>query len=297
MKIFIMTDLEGVAGVLDHEHWCRLESRNNDMAREFLTLEVDAAVEGFFRGGATEVLVADGHGSGGMNPKLLDSRAQLMRGWAKGWPVGLEEGADALAWVGQHAKSRTECAHLAHTQGFSYFELSINGIAIGEFGQLAMCASQLSARKEPRARLPRRPSAPLGIRAIFGAGDLAFTKEAQELIPGIETAAVKRGTKAGRGDECDADAYARRNLGAIHLQPERARQLIRAGAERAIRRAMEDKSFGIIPLKSPFERVLILRAQGDQPKRIARERHANDVIALMNMPFAFKPLPEGESRP
>ena len=272
MKVFIMTDLEGVAGVLDHENWCRLESRYNDMAREFLTMEVNAAVEGFYRGGATEVLVADGHGSGGMNPKLLDSRAQLMRGWAKGWPVGLEEGADALAWVGQHAKSRTECAHLAHTQGFSYFELSINGIAIGEFGQLAMCASQL------------------GIRAIFGAGGLAFTKEAQELIPGIETVAVKRGTRAGRGDECDADAYGKRNTGAIHLQPERARQLICAGAERAIRRAREEKGFGIIPLKHPFERVLILRAQGDQPKRIARETHPDDVIALMNMPFSFKPL-------
>jgi D-amino peptidase len=277
MKIFIMTDLEGVAGVLDHEHWCRLESRFNDMAREFLTLEVNAAVEGFFRGGATEVLVADGHGSGGMNPKLLDSRAQLMRGWAKGWPVGLEEGADGLAWVGQHAKSRTEYAHLAHTQGFSYFELSINGIAIGEFGQLAMCASQL------------------GIRAIFGSGGLAFTKEAQALIPGIETVAVKRGTRAGRGDECDADAYGKRNLGAIHLQPERARQLICASAERAIRKAKADKSFGIIPLKPSFERVLILRAQGDQPKRISRETHPNDVIALMNMPFSFKPLVEGET--
>jgi D-amino peptidase len=271
-KIYIMTDQEGVAGVLDFENWCKPESRFNDMAREFLTLEVNAAIEGFFKGGAKEVLVADGHGSGAVNPKLLDRRAQVLRGWGRGWPGGLEEGADGVAWVGQHAKSRTECAHLAHTQGFVYYELSINGVAIGEFGQLAMCASQL------------------GIRAIFGAGDEALTREAQELVPGIETVAVKRGTIRGTGDECETETYARRNLGAIHLQPEEARRRIRAGAERAIRRAPKDKSFGIIPLKPPFERVLILRAQGDQPRRISRETHPTDVIALMNMPFEPSPL-------
>lgn len=272
MKVFIMTDLEGVAGVLDHENWCTPASRYNDLAKEFLTLEVNAAVEGFFRGGATEILVADGHGSGGLNPKLIDPRIQFQRGWAAGWPLGLENGADFCAWVGQHAKSRSEFAHLAHTQGFSYFELSINGIAIGEFGQLAMCASQL------------------GIRSIFGAGDEAFTKEAQALVPGIETVAVKRGTRAGTGDECNAEEYAKRNTGAIHLHPEEARRRICAGAERAILRAKADPSFGIIPLKPPFERVLILRAQGDQPKRISRETHPTDVIALMNMPFNLKPL-------
>ncbi len=276
MKIFIMTDLEGVAGVLDHENWCNmLTSRYNDLAREFLTLEVNAAIEGFFRAGATEILVADGHGSGGLNPKLLDPRAQFQRGWAAGWPVGLEAGADFVGWVGQHAKSRTEFAHLAHTQGFSYFELSVNGTAIGEFGQLAMCASHL------------------GTRAIFGAGDLAFTKEAQELVPGIETVAVKRGTRAGSGDECTTEVYAKRNLGAIHLQPERARQLICAGAEKALLRARADRSFGIIPLKPPFERLLILRAQAGQPKRISRETHPDSVIALMNMPSNPKPVVEG----
>lgn len=272
-KVYIMTDLEGVAGVLDSENWCSLESRYYELAKEFLTLEVNAAIEGFARGGATEFLVADGHGWGAINPKLLDSRAELARNWPRPpYPFSLEKGMDFAAWVGQHAMSRTEYAHLAHTGNMGTFEITVNGTPVGEFGQVALCASQL------------------GVRSIFGSGDLAFTKEAQALVPGIETVAVKRGTTPGRGDECDKERYGKRNLAAIHLQPERARQLICEGAERAIRRAASDRRFGIIEMKPPFERVVIVRAQGDQPKRIGRVSHPDDLIALMNASPKYEPL-------
>ncbi len=270
MNIYIMTDLEGVAGVLDFENWCAPQSRLYDLGRELLTLEVNAAIEGFFRGGATEIVVADGHGYGAMNPNLLDARAQLARGGRSS--ELLAGGFDAVASVGQHAKSRSEFAHLAHTQDFSWFELSINGTPIGEFGQLAMTASHM------------------GIPTVFGSGDLAFTREAGNLVPGIETVSVKRGTTAGKGDECDALAYAKRNLGAVHLQPQRARQLISAGAERAIRRARTEKNFGVVPLRPPFEQVTILRAKNEHPMRISRMAHPSDVIALMNTPCEFRPL-------
>jgi len=78
-SVYIMTDLEGVACVLDFENWCTPDSRYHEMAREFLTLEVNAAIEGFAQGGATEFLVADGHGHGAIHPKLLDPRARLAR--------------------------------------------------------------------------------------------------------------------------------------------------------------------------------------------------------------------------
>ena len=272
-KVYIMTDLEGVAGVLDSENWCHTESRNYELAKEFLTLEVNAAIEGFARGGAAEFLVADGHGPGAVNPKLLDPRAQLARNWpSPPYPFSLEKDMDFAAWVGQHAMSRTEFAHLAHTGSFAAFETTINGRPVGEFGEVAVCASQL------------------GVRSIFGSGDLAFTKEAQSLVPGIETVAVKRGTTPGRGDECDQAAYARRNLAAIHYQPARARQMICAGAQRAIERAKSDNSFGIFRPKPPFERVTILRSQGNQPKRIGRSSHPDDAIALMNAPMKYEVL-------
>ncbi|MFH1267751.1 MAG: M55 family metallopeptidase [Planctomycetota bacterium] len=273
LSVYIMTDMEGVAGVLDSENWCHPESRYYELGKEFLTLEVNAAIEGFARGGATEFLVVDGHGHGAINPKLLDARAQLARNWARPpYPFSMERGMTFAAWVGQHAMSRSEFAHLAHTGSFGTFEDTINGRPVGEFGEVAFCASQLQ------------------VRTIFGAGDLAFTKEAAALVRGIETVAVKRGTTPGRGDECDREAYAKRNLGAIHFQPERARQMIRDGAERAIRRATSDASFGIIPLKPPFQRTLILRPQKGQPKRIGRATHADDVIALLNTPIKYEDL-------
>jgi len=275
MRVYIMTDLEGVAGVLDHENWCRPESRYYELAKEFLTLEVNAAVDGFFQAGAEYILVADGHGPGAINPKLLDKRVELLRGWGKGYPLGMEEGFDFAAWVGQHAKSRTEYSHLAHTQGFVYFDLLINGVSIGEFGQLAFCASQL------------------GVRCILACGELAFTKEAQDLFPGIETVSVKRGTRAGKGDNLDAASYARKNLGAIHLHPERARELIREGARRALERAKVE-SFGLYPLKPPFTRVAILRRRDEQPMRYSVQSHPTDVIELMNMPYDWKPLESEE---
>jgi D-aminopeptidase len=156
-----------------------------------------------------------------------------------------------------------------------YLNLAINGIPIGEFGQLAMCASQL------------------GIRAIFGSGDKAFTLEAQTLVPGIETVAVKRGTRPGTGDELDAEAYRRKNAGAIHLQPQKACELIRAGAARAIMRA-QSENFGIIELTPPFKRVAVFRQTQDQPRTYSLETHPSDVIALMNMPFSSKPVESDE---
>lgn len=68
--------------------------------------------------------------------------------------------------------------------------------------------------------------------------------------------------------------------------------MIRAGAERAIRHATADKSFGLIPLKPPYERVTILRCQGEQPKRIGHSSHPDDVIALMNSPMKYESMPK-----
>ena len=270
MKIYLMTDIEGVAGVLDHKNWCSPDSRNYETAKEFLTMEANAAIEGFFEGGATAIVVADGHGPGAINVKLLDPRVEIMRWWPPGpWPLGLDRSFDAIAWVGQHAKSGTARSHLAHTQGFAYLDLSINGISIGEFGQLAMCASEL------------------GVRAIFAAGEKALALEAKKLVPGIETVAVKRGLNTSFGDKLTTEEYRELNKAAIHLHPVKARELIRAGARRAVERAQREK-FGIIRLKAPFRRVIALRPDAENPRRISRTMHPKSEIALMNSPTNFK---------
>jgi D-amino peptidase len=266
MRIYLMTDLEGVAGVLNFSDWCLPESRYYETAKEMLTREVNAAVDGFFAAGATEVLVVDGHGAGGINPLLLDSRAELMRGFSMGWPFLLEQGYDAVAWVGQHAKAGTEYAHLAHTQWFNYLDLVVNDVSIGEFGQLALCAAELD------------------VPCAFFSGDAAGCQEAQALCPGIETVSVKRGTTAGSGDELDADHYMQRNVGAIHRQPERARMLIREGAERALLNLGMRQPIARLPAP-PYERVALFRSVGAEPQTMSVEQHPRSVVALMNMPF------------
>lgn len=272
MKIYMMTDLEGVAGVRDFAEWTSPDSRHYDVARELLTLELNAAVDGFFSAGASYILVVDGHGPGAIDITKLDSRVDLLRGAGTGWPLELGRGFDALAFVGQHAKSRTPFSNMTHTQCCPYLELSINGKAIGEFGQLAMCASEL------------------GIRTIFAAGELALTKEAQDLVPGIETVSVKEGTVPGRGDECTEEQYRHRNRGAIHIHPQRAREMIRQGAIAAIQRA-EKEDFGLIPLTPPFKRIAVFRGKEDNPQRTySVAKHSSSVIEVMNMPFDKKPI-------
>ena len=62
MRIAIMTDLEGVAGVIDSVNWCLFDGRYYEIAKELLTEEVNAAVRGFRSAGALEFHVIDGLG-------------------------------------------------------------------------------------------------------------------------------------------------------------------------------------------------------------------------------------------
>jgi D-amino peptidase len=273
MRIYLMTDLEGVAGVLNFEEWTSPGKFHYLTARELLTQEVNGAVDGFFAGGATSVLVVDAHGPCGVNIKELDSRADLSRGWPdETWPLGVDAGFDAVAWVGQHAKACTPYGHLCHTQSLDYTDETVNGISIGEFGELAMCASEV------------------GVRAIFGSGDEAFTKEAQALVPGIETVAVKQGLRASTGADLDVEAYSRHVGSARHTHPVRAREAIRAGAQRAVERAKKE-SFGIIPLTAPFTRVVKLRRG---PRRayatVMKVTHPSSFIGVMRKWSKEKPV-------
>jgi len=67
MKLYLMTDLEGVAGVYTWENRDDTSLENHERRcrqRRWLAHEVSSAVDGFFAGGATDVIVNDGHGAG-----------------------------------------------------------------------------------------------------------------------------------------------------------------------------------------------------------------------------------------
>ncbi|HHV96987.1 MAG TPA: M55 family metallopeptidase [Clostridiaceae bacterium] len=265
MRIYLMTDLEGVAGVMDRQNYVLFDSRYYELSKELLTEEVNAAIEGFFEAGAGYILVADGHGYGGINQLLLDPRVELIRGFPDPWPFGLDASFDAIAWVGQHAKASTPYAHIPHTGSHHVIDCTINGISVGEFGQLAMCAASL------------------GVRAIFGSGDEAFTKEAKALIKGIETVSVKRGLTPGTGEECTFEEYKDRNTAAIHLHPKKARELIREGARKALIKFKENKeAFQLLDIKPPYKMITRYRPAGGKRGFTEVKEHPDDIIKMLN---------------
>ena len=86
-----------------------------------------------------------------------------------------------------------------------------------------------------------------------------FTKIARELA-----VAVKEGVMGGTGDECTAEQYEKRNWGAIHLHPLKARELIREGAEKALRRFKEDPgSFQPMKIEPPYTYCVTFRPDKD----------------------------------
>ena len=269
MKVLMMTDLEGVAGVIDFENWALGTGRYHDAAKRLLTDEVNAAVDGLCAGGASEVVVLDGHGPGGIDPEILDERADFIRGHAdEVWPWSMDSSYDGLAFVGQHAKAGTDFSHLTHTQSTRYIDLSINGISIGEYGQLALCAMEL------------------GVPTILACGEEALAREAEVLTPGVVTVAVKHGLLKDGLDHFGRAAYMKAKLAAVHVSPGRARKMIRQGAEKAARQLQSDpSSFRYPQISPPYVRTARFRAMDDDPPYEARDEHPSSIIALMNMRF------------
>ena len=197
MRVFIISDMEGVNGVLNLYDWCVPTGSRNAAGCRLLTEEVNAAVSGFFAGGASEVIVYDGHGaSGSILGEMLDTRAALQRG-RMDFPV-MNSNVDVLAFVGQHAKAGSANAHLAHTQTEEAIDFRLNGVSLGEFGQSTYAFNEIN------------------VPAIFAAGDLAMTREAEEIVPGIITVAVKEGFNLPVKAECSADNVFPGESAALH---------------------------------------------------------------------------------
>jgi D-amino peptidase len=262
MRIYIMTDMEGVAGVLNADDYLLPGARYYEVARELVTLETNAAIEGLLEAGATEFLVVDGHGPGAINPLLLHPVARLLAGRPVGYPFGCDASFDAAIIVGQHAKSNADGGHLSHTGSFAIEDLTINGRSLGEMGCNFLCASYF------------------GVPTILVTGDCAACDEARELVPNIETACVKEGIRRGSATGLTPEQNKLFNGAAIHLHPQRARQVIREAARRALERRHEIKPFWMEP---PYELVSRTRPAADRPGGVARVQ-ASDLLELLRAP-------------
>lgn len=204
-QVVMMTDLEGVAGVVSFEAQAYADGRYNEEAKALLTGEINAAVEGLLAEDVEKIMIIDGHGSGGVTFEALHPAARLLHGrpsaprevWAE-----IIETYDTAMLVGQHAMAGVPNGNLAHTQSSRAIDyIKLNGTPIGETAQFALFCGGL------------------GVPTIFLSGDDAACREAESLIPGMTTVTVKQGLS--------------RNS-AISLSAMEARRLIREGVQRAV---------------------------------------------------------------
>jgi D-amino peptidase len=222
MKVLIGTDIEGVAGVVSFDSQTGADSKYYEAAKKLLTAEVNAAVEGLLEAGADDILVADGHGPGAIHFESLHPKAKLLHGRpCASIKIRNEVLAsyDLTIMIGQHAMAGVQTGNLNHTQSsgaIDYYKL--NGKKIGEIAQWALRAGAL------------------GMPLIFLSGDEAACREAEELIPDIETAAVKQGL--GRNS-------------AISLSAQAAAEKIRAGAAAALKKHLASPLKPLV-MEGPF---------------------------------------------
>src|SRR5512133_2546734 len=76
VRIFMETDLEGVSGVYKFAQTREKDSPLNIQACEYFMQDLAAVVRGLRDGGATEILVLDGHGNRALIPELMEPGAR-----------------------------------------------------------------------------------------------------------------------------------------------------------------------------------------------------------------------------
>ena len=149
MKVHIISDMEGVAGIVKWEQTTGGDPMYEE-GRRLYTEEINAAVRGAKAAGATEIVVMDCHGAGkgwsfnSLIPDLLDPACEFVvqQEWTE-YTGFLEEGCDAALFVGMHARAGTRDGVMNHTvSGQSWQNLSFNGTLVGETGiNAALCGN------------------------------------------------------------------------------------------------------------------------------------------------------------
>jgi D-amino peptidase len=177
-KIYVVTDLEGISGVYKFTQTRETETPLAREAREFFMADLAAVVRGLRAGGATEILVLDGHGNQAVIPQLMEPGAKYLTGLPRpGFLTGLDSSYAGLVFVGYHAMMGTTNGVLNHTQSSkTENRYWYNGV---ESGELAQCAAI---------------AAYYGVPPILVTGDEATCQEAEKFFgQTCVTVAVKRG--------------------------------------------------------------------------------------------------------
>lgn len=204
MRILISADMEGISGVV---HWDQVTPGHAEYVRfrRIMTEEVNAAVAGVFVGGASEVVVTDGHWDGlNILVEEIDPRVRLNSSTSGPFSMvqGVESGVQGLIFVGYHARAGSSPAVLAHTWSLRVSNVWLNDTLVGEFGLNAALAGHFNTP------------------VIMVTGDQTACNQTMELLGAMEVVAVKQATSF-ESAEC--------------LPPLVAQQLIQRCATRAVK--------------------------------------------------------------
>lgn len=176
MKILISADMEGATGVTwphdvlpGHAQWER--------CRSMFTSDVQAAVLGFFDGGADEVLINEAHWTmRNLFLERLDPRAQMLTGRHKSLSMveGVQHGdVDGIAFLGYHAGAGMPGV-LAHT----YLANSLTGV-------------WLDGVRASEGLLNAHVVAEYGVPVVLVTGDDVACEDSKGYAPEAERVAVK----------------------------------------------------------------------------------------------------------
>jgi D-amino peptidase len=208
MKIFLSSDMEGTAGVVDWEQ-CVGDGAEAVAGRRLLLDEVNAAIGGAIAGGATEIVVNDSHSRMRNLPaQELHGQASYISGSHKPLYMmqGLDASFDAVLFVSYHGSVGAP-AGLSHTYNpRAVSEVRLNGTVTGEAGINALVAAHY------------------GVPVVLVTGDRCACEETAALLPGVHSAVVKEPVS---------------RLAAHSLHPTRACALIREVAEKAVATAAQ----------------------------------------------------------
>lgn len=253
LKVYVVTDLEGVSGVFKFAQTRDKDTPLNIQACEYFMGDLAAVIKGLRDGGATEVLVLDGHGTQAILPHLMAPGAKYITGLPRpGFGLwGLDKSFAGMVQFGAHAMKGTPDGVLNHTQSSkTENRYWYNGIESGELAQCALLAGYY------------------GVPTIMVTGDEATCREATNFFgPNCVKVAVKQGIS---------------REAAVLYPFEETRKALYEGAKRSIAAIPTCKPYVIeLPIKARVE-YLDLSAGSPEPKLVTKEWTIPDALHLFH---------------
>lgn len=248
MKILIAADMEGITGVT---HWDQVNPNHAEYSRfrRLMTADVNAAVRGAFAGGATSVAVTDGHNnSRNILIEELDPRATLNPGSPSRLSMvhGVDQGVDAVMYVGYHGRMGAINAILDHT----WSDERVSGLWINDraFGESALNGAV---------------SGHFDVPVIMATGDQTLCAEVRDFFGDeIETAQVKKAVS---------------RMAAECLTPAVTAKLIEEAAQRAMEKLKNKKAPKPFKVSAPIKMTVEFE-QSDMADKAAFLPHSKRTV-------------------